>query len=415
MNLEFDVDVALTGTALITPDGGAVSVADVDGTEYTLMIPPGALLVEEQIAMTPLSRIEGLPTGVAAQGVLLEPDGLVLLFPAALAIESPSDSADGNVLGFGTFAQGEDFHLKSSQVDGTTVTLIVSHFSLTGTLATGAGVATAWREGYAPSSNVAKLDDGLAALAATHRDDPDGYAEGLGEFLEAYHAQVLLPDLLAAHSDESLIIQTLVSVFVWGQGAELYGKLTGDSVRFSNDILAVGVLWRQALAATIDRAHEKCVAGDPDQAANFLIWSLIAKGYGVFERGVASLEENAEMAEECLRFRLKSLSLFEHDQWHTAASFDVVLQLDTSTDTHEITAKTPLVHEGWAYTNSPPGCDYAAENGEIEVDLGIVANLNYLSPGLEDPKSKSTFCADRQKSCHAKTSYNVYRCGIQPS
>lgn len=119
--------------SLITPEGGAISTQGVDGTKFTLTFPPGALLTPEEISLTPVASINGLPlsNGIIA-GVQMAPEGLRLPNPATLQIEFPSTRATDELVGFLIQDNGEGFHLYPILINGNSVSLKLFHFTIGG-------------------------------------------------------------------------------------------------------------------------------------------------------------------------------------------------------------------------------------------------------------------------------------------
>ena len=81
LDVQVILDQATAAIGVIGAGGGALNATGSDGTAFTLMVPAGALAMDEQISMTPVSSISGLPAGASPEhtlGVSLEPDGLEL-------------------------------------------------------------------------------------------------------------------------------------------------------------------------------------------------------------------------------------------------------------------------------------------------------------------------------------------------
>ena len=79
------LDDANAATERIGREGGTVSATGADGATYTLAIPAGALISDEDITLTPVGAVDGLPfSGGLAGAVQLAPDGLRLFEPATL-------------------------------------------------------------------------------------------------------------------------------------------------------------------------------------------------------------------------------------------------------------------------------------------------------------------------------------------
>ena len=129
---ESTIDVTLEDrpavTAIIGAEGGSLSTVDANGNEFTLVIPQGALLYEEEISMTPLASAEGEVIGdTFLAGVRLEPNGLHFFELVSLKITGPT--IEEGAVAFTAQEDGQAFHLiPSKSVEGS-LTLTTSHFS----------------------------------------------------------------------------------------------------------------------------------------------------------------------------------------------------------------------------------------------------------------------------------------------
>jgi len=138
-----EAEVARAAIADIGPEGGEVSAVGGDGTVYRLSVPEGALLSEVAITITPVSAIPDLPlTGGLLAAVEFAPDGLQLWAGATLTIELPSVPDPTDLAGFGWSGAGENVNLALASLDGSAVTLGITHFS-------GAGAASVAPENLA--------------------------------------------------------------------------------------------------------------------------------------------------------------------------------------------------------------------------------------------------------------------------
>jgi hypothetical protein len=132
------VEAARRATATIGPEGGSVSATSGAGTAFRLDVPAGALPAPIEIAMTPISAIDGLPySGGLTGAVQLEPSGLVLVKPAMLTIGTAADLAgEQRLVGF-NFQGDADAFAPTAASDGSGgIRVPVPHFS-------GAGAAAA--------------------------------------------------------------------------------------------------------------------------------------------------------------------------------------------------------------------------------------------------------------------------------
>jgi len=114
-------------SALIGLEGGQLSLTDSNGVNYSLEIPANAILLETEVAMTPVVNIENWPLdGNVLAGVHIEPDGWLLYEPAMLTITLPEESNSGLAqVGFGFNESGDEFHLAPIYPDAMSVS---NHF-----------------------------------------------------------------------------------------------------------------------------------------------------------------------------------------------------------------------------------------------------------------------------------------------
>jgi len=124
-------DASRATTRRIPPEGGTLSAMAADGTVFTLTLPEGALMSEQDVKMTPISTIERLPlSGGLSAAVQLEPEGLLLFQPATLVIDSPIPIAAAQEMTFAWRGTGEEFFLYPPDPVGTSaISLTLSHFS----------------------------------------------------------------------------------------------------------------------------------------------------------------------------------------------------------------------------------------------------------------------------------------------
>jgi len=128
-------DAARAASATIGAGGGVVTATAANGAAVELTIPPGAVLSEVAITMTPLASVTGLPfpRGLVA-AVQLAPEGLRFLEPVRLTITPAAPVPATDQAAFAYRGTGESFHLVRSAASGNAITLSLTHFS-------GAGVA----------------------------------------------------------------------------------------------------------------------------------------------------------------------------------------------------------------------------------------------------------------------------------
>ena len=162
------LDTNQTVSALITPDGGMLSLTNLAGVVFELNIAPRALLTEEIITLTAITNLGGLPFAATAAGaVLIQPDGLLLLQPTTLTVRGAS-VASNSVASFTFGEDGGEFHLLPDAPTNSTVTTWLKRLG-------GAGVVNGTRTeikaqlGRLPSSPAAQLQQTLAGAGLQRR------------------------------------------------------------------------------------------------------------------------------------------------------------------------------------------------------------------------------------------------------
>jgi hypothetical protein len=124
------LDEARAVKQVISAQGGEITATAADGSRFTLVFPPNALLSDVEITMTPVAQVGQLPlSGGLVAAVQLEPEGLLLWEPASLTIEPAVQVDVLEQLSFTWREQGEGFHLYPLQIDPSSITMKLVHFS----------------------------------------------------------------------------------------------------------------------------------------------------------------------------------------------------------------------------------------------------------------------------------------------
>jgi hypothetical protein len=117
-------------SAVITPEGGNLSVTDSKGVVYTLTIPEGALLRPTEIGMVPVTELTPIAgAGPLAAGVHFTPEGQQFQVRATLTMQLPSGVDPKPLLPVSYERNAEDPHLDVAVREGQKVTMSVRHFS----------------------------------------------------------------------------------------------------------------------------------------------------------------------------------------------------------------------------------------------------------------------------------------------
>lgn len=114
----------------IGPDGGQLVTLDAAGNTYTLTVPKGALGLPEQLSMTPLSSLKGLPfKGGLNVGVHLEPEGMFFLHPVTVEIAFAKPPDLNSITPFDYTGRGQDFTSTMLKPDPGHFVFVLDHFS----------------------------------------------------------------------------------------------------------------------------------------------------------------------------------------------------------------------------------------------------------------------------------------------
>jgi len=189
---------------MATANGATLETGDAEGNHFHLQLPPNAVLDPEDVSMTPVSAIDGLPLeGEILAAVKLQPEGLQLLELGTLTIELPSPITTGCVGGFGFDGNGEGLYLIPIEVNGTTLTFKTTHFSFLGAVVMEeifADCATAG-EGHPPAERAKQQMFCVKAaydLYGESEEDYDAMMVTISAILRVWAQESVLPKLNAA-------------------------------------------------------------------------------------------------------------------------------------------------------------------------------------------------------------------------
>lgn len=243
VRLTLTYDSANTVSKRIGPAGGTISAQGEDGAYYELRIPKGALADEQRVTMTPVKAVRGLPLkGGAAAAVSLQPEGLRLMRPATLLVESATDVPVAEQVPFGYFGDGEDAYLYPPSPDAEGVELKLFHFS-----GYGFGRAAPGDPGIQALQNAANYEARMQARvaevigkerakallgedAATKGEKPEVDGD-VGAFLTTtaieYYDAVLRPMMRTAETDDRMAECCVARYLAWERQIQLLG-MSGD-------------------------------------------------------------------------------------------------------------------------------------------------------------------------------------------
>jgi hypothetical protein len=364
-------------TQVISAEGGQITVTAGDGTRFTLVIPPKALLSEAEIKMTPVIQVGELPlSGGLVAAVQLEPEGLLLWEPASLTIEPVIPLPVEDQLSFSWRQEGERFHPYPLTLDPSVITMNLVHFS-------GYGVGRGTdREGdsAAPANQQDQLESNAEKQTRTERKfrklNPDlnrkklkkrnralceNFSGSVLAFFDVFKKQF---DSTLASRDEAKLRCVLNDGLIWERFAKIEQAFAGCAPeQLAQAIDTLNEFRLKALSILADKAYERCGSDKGVEGAIQLIrLSKEARQYaGSYSDGVTEIrfalvaDQIEEKAKKCARFELQFESLINIDKDDTAfagrVSAKVPIQLFPANDP---LAKSKLEYR--SYSISDPQC-----------------------------------------------------------
>ena len=249
------VDQPRAATKTLPLEGGTLEATGADGTVYSLTIPPGALLLETTITMTPIVSIAGgdLPGG-SVLGVDLQPSGLRLYEFAELSIVPRNLSPTASIAGFSYEGDGDDLHRYPAALDAGRIRLHVIHFS-------GAGANICVELCPPPIDpppqpiTESQLEELIAQL------DPHDlfYASRLAELLHGYYDLFIAPDLSRMQQDCEYATGRIPKVLAWSRTNQLLLNEEGfenENQTIGNAVVgSVSNCWSEATEACLDPSN----------------------------------------------------------------------------------------------------------------------------------------------------------------
>ncbi len=399
INLTITLDESHQAEAVIPVEGGILTATGLDGTTYTLEIPPDALPVETHISLTPVENLAGLPfSDEKAYAVQLAPEGLAFLNFVTLTIIPAQDIQLGEQIMFGFQADGQALSLTMPGMDPGSIQIQLLHFS-------GAGVS----KGLLADTEAvrrrlggeveARLESAIAAALQQARQDGqsvESLAATLQGYLNEYMEKVVKPRVAAAGESCAagrLAIETLLR-------AERTLALLGLSSEDSS--------LRSQLADVIGTMSEVCMKEEyelcrDDHIVHRIVtaWLTLLRQMQLIGADSSGLEQQGrEYVEKCLRFELEldstALTQFGPALFESRVTSKVSLQATVNGFEVTIEGEAPAYNE--SFTVTLPGCtteptrgggtfsvlrlNFDIDTTSVEDKLGFVRDLRLLyEPG----------------------------------
>lgn len=377
-------------TAVIWPgESGAISVVDRDGNKFTLTWSENALLSPEQISMTPLEQVDGLPVdSETVFGVLFEPEGLIFWEAAELAIELSSETDLSDAFSFSTYAEGNDFHLTPSQIDGSTARIPVDHFSSSALSKIGKKQITdaGQRGRYSPSAAEAMFkDDWIRSVEA------QGGGRGTYEFaLRQWYWDEVQPRAgTAASTISSKAIEPALSEAIrWLRWMDIE-----NAPLFRNELGNLEALLSRAFRIAFAGTDLLCELKDPEQALSMVRWMAIIDSLpnsfpymeSLWDPDNLDRNDAIQKIEDCFSFDLEFRSRIAEQKGDITITTQVALRqpLNIEFDAQNVDieeVEISLPYELFAIDPPLPSvCTMDTSQGDVIIDVKSSINLSYKS------------------------------------
>ncbi len=304
LNVTPTLDGSRQVTKHLETGGGTVTATADDGTVFTLSLPSNALLSPEEIIMTPVSGVGGLPlSGGLVAAVDLKPDGLQLMKPAKLTIKPPGSVPLEEQTGFSYHADGEDFHLQPLDF-GAQLSFSLTHFSAYG-VGRGTDADRAAQQKRYPLRTKAQYDQlaneailpARQALILGVEDDSD-WEQEVRDYSIPYYRQVVKPVLQQAETDDALAEKALQVGVQWVRQIQMLGL--EDDPEFEAQIEEIFVFFQAIFENAINKSFGRCVnAHDVSEVSRMLVLERTSRIFGL-NLGVDAFDK----ADRCSRFEL---------------------------------------------------------------------------------------------------------------
>jgi len=376
------------------------STTDSRGIIYTLKIPAGALLSPEDIRMTPVSEMQGLPEGASmAAGVHLEPEGLVFLKSATLAVELPEDMSTRDLYALSTMANGEDAYLTLFRQVGQQFIVPIHHFSSPSLTRMGRETVKRVMKEHSPSDTGRSAKHHISQEVDLENPESSNREAAYG-FILKWKQEGLMPLIEKAQKDADLLEKAAAEYVRWHNTlADLEHAGIVES-EFAGSLLDSPELelaraFIHAYEDLSDRCREK---NDPVQAARLLRINLLNQALNtvsdlndhIREEGFTK-ERIKEIYGGCVSFLMHFESSLEVQTDLGSWSIQVVdlnaefvppeeifIDMEDQVYTIKLNAESELNYSVLEVDPASEKCVFWGEPGTAEYQLEFDANLNYM-------------------------------------
>lgn len=404
LTVQVTLDPQRTDSTLISAAGGTVAASSADGTQFTLTVPPDAILEPQEIALTPISAIGGLPgSSKLVAGVQLSPDGLELVGAADLTVSRAGGFDASHLLGFGYMTTGSDFHLEPMSGGASGATFSVTHFSGYG-IEDGEPADMAGVQPLTPENQAKEVVEGILRGARDRAARAGGSGEvtltaeeskQVEEAMKVWYDAGVSPIAHQAETDESQLNDATALVLEWERLADLL------HLTFSEQRQALMASLTKGYTNAIEKAYGQCTSSHD----LFAIRKILVLGNAAVRLGAMTAELPNRRMNDCATFELDLESVTDGmastgARFHSKAN-SVVPLIPKSVAADSVTGETVIDYVGQGDNPPPSGsvvlgeatlsnpnpdhCSDPAAHpspGELEVVLGMRMNTGASSVQL---------------------------------
>lgn len=318
-------------TAFIPVSGGELSATAADGTTYTLTVPPDALRVGTQIALTPVTSVADSPFDqTASYGVQIEPDGMQLDAFATLEIVPATPVPGDQQLLYQYEGAGDNLRFATPTPAASGISISTDHFSGYGTAATAPNkVQEEYRLGGDAAAAIESELDRRIQLQSQPRADgsrPPINLDDLQPFFDLYRDYVVEPRLTHATDSCAAGLVAIDTYNHFEKKLALLGAEPQPSERWS------GIL-KTVAATCMDQEYTYCTT-------EHLVYRILPLYVSLVRMLAQAGIEDGEVIDDlktkvvgCLSFRLdfESDAVLEGSSgWESAVEGSVDLEFDPS-------------------------------------------------------------------------------------
>ncbi len=348
-------------SAVIGPEGGTLSTTGADGSRFTLVIPPKALVETIEVGMTPITAMDGLPwkTGSLA-AVQLEPDGQTFYDYVTLTIEPAGGLSPDQIIPIGASGANHNVYMPAVDPKSKDLILKLDHFSSAGAVKGLLADIEPWRQRLGGDVE-ARLQSIVAAEFARQRQaelsgEPYTTDPGFWDYIQKAWKQFVLDPRLAAAGDSCaagrLAIDTVIAM---ERQFELGGVPFSSGVNWIDLLPKVGkvcvkeeyelcrdqhIVHRMLpVMLGIERQNELLGVHEEGQDA-----ASIAAALGQVEA------EGWDLARKCLHFELqfKSTAKMSTPEGYYTSNVEATVPIELNTDSLTLEGHAELINTSFS-------------------------------------------------------------------